>query len=64
MGVLTMIAGRSYKLDQDARLFKPAGLKIAKVSSLNQIIFAVLAHELLPLFVHSDESNIFAEARI
>jgi hypothetical protein len=31
---------------------------------LNQIIIAFLAHDLLPLFVHSDERNFFAEATI
>jgi hypothetical protein len=52
------------KLIKDTRLFKPVGLKITRVSSLNQIIFAFLARDLLSLFVHSDERNIIAEASI
>jgi hypothetical protein len=62
--MLAMKASRRHELVQDSRLFVPIGLKITRVRSLNQIIFAFLAHYMLPLFFHADESNIFFEATL
>jgi hypothetical protein len=62
--MFAMKACRGHELVQDTRLFTPICLKIPGVRSLNQVIFAFLAHNMLPLFFHTDESNIFFEATI
>lgn len=63
-GMLAMVAGRGHELVQDARLFDFTGLKITRVRSFDQVIFAFLAHYMLPLFVHTDDGNIFSEATL
>ena len=62
--MLAMKACRGNELVQDTWLLAPIGLKISWVGSLNQFIFAFLAHDMLPLFFHTDESNIFSEATL
>lgn len=63
-GMLAMKASRGYELVQDPRLFAPISLKLTWVRPLNQIIFTFLAHYMLPLFFHTDESNIYFEATL
>ena len=62
--MLAMKANRDHELVQDPRFFAPIGLKTTGVRSLNQIVFASLAHYMLPLFFHADESNISFEAAL
>ena len=50
-----------HPLVQDTRLVDPIGLKIMRVRSFYQAIFAFCARYMLPLFVDIDESSFFRQ---
>ena len=62
--VLAMTARRRHKLIENAGLLRLTRLKIARVSPLGQLILTLLAHDMLPYFVHATDSNIFYEATL
>jgi hypothetical protein len=63
-GVLSMTAGCGHKLIQHATFRRLIGLQVPRVNRLNQVIFALLAHSVLPVVVHGNDGNIFFEATL
>ena len=62
--VFSMTAGCRHKLIQNATFLRLVGLQVPRMNCLNQVIFALLAHSVLPVVVHANDGNIYFESTL